>query len=135
MLPAAAVESVRANAPAWVVSADHYFTKPDGVYDWYAEGLHRAHTSCFNTFQEALRNRVDVVVDNTNLKHRMRRGYLEAAEKSRYQIQVIVLPLVPGRRNIHGVDDAHVQKMESGRDIEPGTYSWCSEFGYRRISD
>jgi hypothetical protein len=119
----------------WIVSADHFFTQDDGTYNWFSEGLHRAHRACFDKFENALALRRDVVVDNTNLKHRTRRDYLEAAEKASYQIQVIVLEPVKGRKNIHGVAESHVAKMDSGRDLPAGTYSWTTKFGYRRISD
>lgn len=119
----------------WIVSADHFFTQDDGSYNWSPEGLHRAHKTCFAKFQNAIACGRDVVVDNTNLKHRMRREYLEAAEKAGYQIQVVVLEPTKGRKNIHGVAESHVAKMDSGRDLPGGTYTWSSEAGYRRISD
>lgn len=122
----------REKATCWVVSADHYFVHPNGSYNWTADGLGKAHRTCYHRFFHALGLGVDVVVDNTNMKHRMRREYLEAASARGYDIKVKVFGLVPGRKNIHGVSEEHVAKMDRGRDLDPGEYTWSFETGYRK---
>ena len=133
--PGPTSDYLRENAPCWVVSADHYFIGADGSYNWNADGLSKAHRNCYHRFFHALGLGVDVVVDNTNLKHRVRREYLEAATARGYEIRVEVLAPVPGRKNIHCVPEAQVQKMLLGQDIEAGTYTWTLESGYRRLDD
>lgn len=62
----------------WVtVSADQFFTKPNGSYHFDATKLQEAHNWCFNKAKEALSRGSNVVVDNTNRKLSEFKRYLE----------------------------------------------------------
>jgi predicted kinase len=106
----------RENFPnATVCSADNFFMQ-NGVYNWDASKLGRAHDWCLNTFNEALRrNDSSIVVDNTNTKLREFKRYRDEALMYGYEVNVVRLvvdPAIAAARNLHGVPADKVQAMQ-----------------------
>lgn len=62
-----------------IVSADFFFTTPDGGYAFDGSKIRQAHEWCFATFQRYLERGEDVVVDNTNVRNWEREKYVQEA--------------------------------------------------------
>lgn len=102
-----------------ICSADQYYTKENGQYDYVPEKIGKAHKQCWLDFQEAIKTPGRVVVDNTSIKLRDWVKYVTAANDAGKFTSVIRLqPMVNFlERNTHGVPSAIVQRMLN--DIEP----------------
>src|SRR5690606_28515224 len=97
---------------AAIASADDYFIRCDGTYDWNPKLLKNAHEVCRLKFERALENDVEVVfVDNTNIKEEHYQKYVTTAENYQYDVEVKVVGDynklenidVYFQRNVHGV--------------------------------
>ncbi len=72
-----------------ICSADYYWERPDGVYDWNFKYIDKAHAWCQQKFKWYLSEGYDlVIVDNTNLSSKERRPYIELAKASGYDIEL-----------------------------------------------
>ncbi len=80
---------IKKNAPtAWVISADAFLME-NGVYNWTLPRLAEAHQKCMAAFVVALKNNTPVtVLDNTNLRARDLRYYVEMAEQYGAEIEI-----------------------------------------------
>lgn len=80
---------IKANHPgAWVISADAFLME-NGVYNWTVPRLTQAHQKCMAAFIVALGSNTPVIVlDNTNLRARDLRFYVEEAEKAGAEIEI-----------------------------------------------
>lgn len=111
---------------ALVCSADHFFEKDDGSYQFNAKQLGIAHGICMKKFKKALAHGTDlVVVDNTNTKAREFRPYLMAAQHAGYEIEIVRLETpvdVAAARNAHGVPEEAVQRMSDRMAPAPSGY-------------
>lgn len=100
---------------ATVASADHYFIGTDGVYRFDFRNIGKAHDACWKTFSEALtRGDTLVVVDNTNIKVRDFKRYVDAGRKAGYAVEIVRLdcdPEVAASRNVHSVPKDIVLRM------------------------
>lgn len=74
------------------LSTNDWFTRPDGSWVFDEQLLNRHHELCFEEFNTALAaDDPVVIVDNTNILHRHRRQYEDAAWAARYHyINVVV---------------------------------------------
>lgn len=69
-----------------IVSADDYFLRL-GEYKFDPTKLPDAHAECYRRANEAVKNRVEIVViDNTNTKSADYQKYVDLAEKNRYTV-------------------------------------------------
>lgn len=97
------------------VSADDFFTKPDGTYVWNAQRLGLAHRDCLRRFKRALAAGDPlIVVDNTSVRVSEMRPYVQAAKAGGYAIEVVTLLCAPetaSARGTHGVPRARIEKM------------------------
>ncbi len=108
-----------------VCSADHYFNRPDGTYDWNPRLLKQAHFWCYNNAKEACEDRVEmIIIDNTNIKRRDFQSYLDLAQEFKYEVEEIVVGKfdeescrVYAERNIHGCPLETILKR--AKDWEP----------------
>ena len=93
----------RHNSGAVVVTADDYFTKSNGHYEFEASMLGAAHFQCYNRFNDALYNPAvnTVIVANTNTSPRDFKNYVDAAEAYGATVTYLVL------ENRHGNNDVH----------------------------
>jgi len=116
---------IRRNFPAALVcSADHYFINGKGEYKFDRQKLSKAHGACREKFEAALASGAGhIVVDNTNTTVSEMKGYIQAAEKKGYQIQIFRLqvdPVVAAARNQHGVPPESIQAMQTRFQDYPG---------------
>lgn len=99
---------------AIVASADHYFMRK-GHYEFNKFLLGKAHNSCHDTFSSAIEGGAElVVVDNTNVKARDMRQYVEEAIEAGYTVEIVRLecsPATAAKRGLHGVPLAAVERM------------------------
>jgi putative protein kinase ArgK-like GTPase of G3E family len=73
-----------------VASADDYFQKPSGAYEFDKTKLQIAHHACQQTARDGLNNGSLVLVDNTNMRTRDVQVYLEMADR-----KVVYIDLQP----------------------------------------
>lgn len=108
---------------AVVCSADHFFIQKDGSYKFRPELLGRAHTTCHEKFKQALRDKArTIVVDNTSVKLRDYKWYLQDARNYGYDVLFVRLDTpveVAAARNLHGVPLEAVQRMADRMDEVP----------------
>lgn len=77
------------NRSGAVCSADHYFTDPEGNYNFDARQLGTAHQYCRRKFRRILsEGRDNIVVDNTNLSIAEVASYITEAQDASYDIEV-----------------------------------------------
>lgn len=99
---------------AVIASADNFFMK-DGVYNFNIKLIGRAHDFCFATFNKALAAKSPlVVVDNTNVKPRDFKRYVEGAQAAGYEVQIVRVLCDPAKaasRNVHNVPAEIVHRM------------------------
>jgi len=99
-------------------SADHFFVKPNGDYEWYAKGLGKAHQTCRTLFEKHLSDKKTCVfVDNTNIKTVDYQYYLELAKKNNYY----VVQCVPNGQDdsIHDVPKEKIVDMRKNFQEDP----------------
>ena len=73
-----------------VFSADQYFFKADGSYEFDLKSLGAAHASCKGRCATAMKKGISLVVlDNTNSTLRELKSYLRFAETHKYEVEVI----------------------------------------------
>lgn len=73
-----------------VCSADHFHINEDGIYNWKAENMGKAHKWCKDKFDLALRNDVNlIIVDNTNTRMSEARPYVLDAHSQGYEIEIL----------------------------------------------
>lgn len=77
------------NESVMIVSADDYFTKPDGSYEFKANRLGEAHAKCLRDFIDALYAGFElVIVDNTNIRLEEFETYLQVATLAGAKIEI-----------------------------------------------
>ena len=94
-------------------SADNYFVKPDGEYEWYPKGLGKAHENCRMLCEKHMRDSKEcIIIDNTNIKNKDYDDYLKLAKKHNY----FVVQCVPDGRDdsIHEVPKDKIEQMRTG---------------------
>lgn len=107
--------------PPWdsiIHSTDSYFIK-DGVYNFNPKLLGLFHQKNFEAFEKSLKQNLScVIVDNTNIRARDRRPYIEAARNAGYEVRELVIGdfteeavKLYAKRNVHGVPQEAIQKM------------------------
>lgn len=85
-------ESQDWSAQIEVVSADDYWIRPDGTYDWNPRLLKKAHTWCHEMARNFMEMHADVIIiDNTNIKRRDFQPYLELATEQGYVVKEEVI--------------------------------------------
>src|SRR5574337_327661 len=102
-----------------IVSADNWFMK-NGSYQFDASQLGQAHGACQRAFTEALQRGVElVVVDNTNIKVRDMKFYVDNAKKFNYDWRIVEV-VASNPQNVHGVPAEKVAQMQ-GQMLLEGT--------------
>lgn len=82
-------EAGNAGISGKICSADNYFVGPDGVYRFNPKQLSEAHKQCFETFINALYDRVGmVIIDNTNIKLSEFEMYVKIGAIANIEVQV-----------------------------------------------
>ena len=100
---------------AKTVSADDFFVV-EGEYRFDPTKLPLAHQACFRGFVEAcLFGTPLIVVDNTSTTAMEASPYVLCGETYGYKVEVVTLhcdPKVAASRNLHGVPEAAVLRMD-----------------------
>lgn len=109
-----------------VISADYYFLRPDGVYDWNPKFLANAHKWCFTEAENSMvktqwGGSFDLVVlDNTNIARSQFKKYIDLAQSNGYIIKEIIVGSFDeeslklyAKRNSHGVSLEAIKRMAS----------------------
>ncbi len=111
-------------------SADNYFVRPDGVYDFNFRVLKNAHKWCCESVEQSMQEigpfdgavnygPADlIIVDNTNTRKWEYQTYLDMAEKYGYDVEEIIVGEFNevsvrkyAERNTHGVPVEKVVEM------------------------
>ncbi|MCR4278289.1 MAG: ATP-binding protein [bacterium] len=101
-----------------ILSADDWFMKA-GVYQYDAVQVASAHANCRHRFLLAMgQSDTLIVVDNTSINAWEIEQYLLSAKTHGYDVEIITMfcpvPLAV-RRNIHGVPERVIRRMEHFR--------------------
>lgn len=103
-----------------IVSADDFFTRLDGSYDFDPGGISAAHASCMRTFLNTLprlqSSRDVIVVDNTNTTAIEIAPYYMAARAYAIDVEIVTVrcdPSTAAARNTHGVSPAVIDAMHA----------------------
>jgi len=120
---------IKKNFPgATIASADLYFTGADGVYRFNMKNIGKAHDFCHATFSSALERGDElIVVDNTNVKVRDFKPYVEEAKAAGYEVSIVRLACsveVAAKRGIHGVPLAVVERMAESLESSKLPEGW-----------
>jgi len=102
-----------------VWSADDYFVRPDGVYDFSFKTLKNAHAWCREGVKASMSVGTHlVIVDNTNTRKWEYQVYLDMAEKYGYEVEEVIVGefseealKLYAERNVHGVPLESIKKM------------------------
>ena len=94
-----------------VVSADMYFCKETGNYDFDGEQLHRAHRWCFDTVKAMLQDGVEVYVTNTFVKYNQISDYFKFAVDNGFGITLISMNNDFG--SVHNVPDESMVRFRN----------------------
>lgn len=138
-----------------VVSADHFFTAPDGSYNFDPARLGEAHEQCLLRFVDLLTNPPAcsdenlIAVDNTNLSAQEISPYYKLAKAHGFNVLICYLVVnteVAVKRNVHGVNRVVVESMANRvgelpslqmrqvivtpdmLDVDPFPSAWLREF-------
>lgn len=104
----------------WTESADKYFVRPDGLYDWTPKLLGRAHKWCRDMVEHRMKygGTTIIIVDNTNTRKKEYKAYLQLAEKYGYEVREKIIGkfddesiALYGERNSHNVPPQKVKEM------------------------
>jgi tRNA uridine 5-carbamoylmethylation protein Kti12 len=99
------------------VSADTYFMQT-GTYQFDPTKLGHAHGSSQRNFLAALQQGVGcVIVDNTNIKLRDMKFYIDGAKKFNYDWTIVQVETV-NPQNVHGVPPEKVAQMQGQLESE-----------------
>lgn len=105
-------------------SADHWFERT-GTYIWDPTQLFQAHRACMAKCDAHMKDGVPVVVvDNTNIRARDRKPYLEMAKERNYEVFLKVFPPPDTNRNVHGVTWEQVLTLQKRIQFEAGWYQY-----------
>ena len=75
-----------------VCSADVYFIRPDGQYDWNPKFLRSAHFWCYKKAKDACEiNQPVVIIDNTNIKREDLQPYADLGKQHGYVVTEVVV--------------------------------------------
>ncbi len=114
----------RNNAFSWmnfcaIISADNYFIRPDGKYDFNPRSLSEAHAWCFAEAKRLMEVGVQVIIlDNTNTQKWEFEKYVQLAKDFNYKVKERIIGQFDenslklyASRNAHGVPQQAIEKM------------------------
>jgi len=102
-----------------ICSADYYFERPDGVYDFNPRLLKNAHNFCEQQVKESMQTNYSIIIiDNTNTRKWEYQKYIDMANKHGYNIEEKIIGGFSEEkikeyagRNIHGVPYEKIKEM------------------------
>lgn len=97
-----------------IVSADDYFIGYDGNYHFDPRELGQAHAQCLRRFAEAVREKRNCVVDNTNTTIEEIAPYYALARAYEHEVEIVFFhcpSVLAAKNNIHGVSQNTIDSM------------------------
>lgn len=114
-----------------ICSADQFFIRPDGTYDWNPKLLKNAHEWCFSRVKSAMSSEITVgehgwpegccsliILDNTNIVKAHYRKYVDLAKENGYSVREVVIGKFDEeslkeycKRNVHSVSLDTIKAM------------------------
>ncbi|PAR27537.1 ATP-binding protein [Vibrio metoecus] len=108
-LPGSGKSTLAKTLPAVHLEADMYFVNEQGEYHFRPELIAQAHEWCQQQTEYGFQQGKNVVVSNTFVRHWEMVVYRKLARKYRAKLTILVCR---GRyQNVHGVDEATVERM------------------------
>lgn len=111
---------------AVICSADHFFEDEKGNYKWDETKLSQAHGLCYQKAERTLASGKSVIIDNTNIKRRLYKGYLYLADLFGAKVTLAEkrVPVeVCYKRGLHNVPLRQIEKMDKG---------WTEDFEFEK---
>ncbi|EGQ99607.1 hypothetical protein VCHE48_2835 [Vibrio cholerae HE48] len=108
-LPGSGKSTLAKTLSAVHLEADMYFVNPQGEYHFRPEHLAQAHEWCQQQTEYWLQQGKDVVVSNTFVRHWEMAEYRKLARQ--YRAKLTILVCRERYQNVHGVDEATVERM------------------------
>lgn len=109
-----------------VCSADHFFTDPNGKYNFHLDKIGQAHAACWRTFLHAITVKSEkIIVDNTNIRMGDRAKYIRAGFDRGYTVvlQSFYCSIKDAiKRNQHNVPEETIARMYGQHTLPPGIY-------------
>lgn len=99
------------NTPSVVLSADMYFNKDTGNYDFDREKLYRAHGWCLDTTKIFLQDGVEVFVANTFVIYKEIKDYFDYADQHDFGITLITANNDFG--SVHNVPEEAMERFRN----------------------
>ena len=99
------------NRPTVVLSADMYFCRETGKYEFDVEKLRRAHYWCFNDAKTFLHDGVEVFVANTFMNYRDMSDYFEFAVNNDFGICLLTAHNDFG--SVHNLTEERMQEFRN----------------------
>jgi predicted kinase len=96
---------------AEIASADDFFIQEDGSYVFDITKLGEAHRKCQEKVRKFLENNKNVIIDNTNIKKKDVKIYLDMAKEFGAEVQVIRVK--SNFKSIHNVPQEVIERMDS----------------------
>lgn len=96
---------------AEIASADDFFIQEDGSYVFDITKLGEAHRKCQEKVKKFLENNKNVIIDNTNIKKKDVKIYLDMAKEFGAEVQVIRVK--SNFKSIHNVPQEVIERMDS----------------------
>jgi len=109
-LPGSGKSTVAKSFGLFHVEADMFFMH-DGVYDWDAGRVSKAHRWCADMVRTAMINGSDVAVSNTFTQKWELQNYIEIASQYNYDVRVI--RCIADFGNVHSVPAEALAKMKA----------------------
>lgn len=115
-----ATQLIRAGRALGFVEADHYFIRPDGIYDFNPRLLPYAHRWRFDQVERLLYSLNDgaVIVSNTFTRRWEMEGYVKLARQA--EAELVVYRCTGNFDNVHDVPPETVQRMRESMEDFPG---------------
>lgn len=105
-----------------ICTADDFFYDKDGNYKFDATKLDRAHASCRDKFDDAVKDPTvdNIVIANTNTKPYDYSYYANQGKKHGMNVFFVILENRHGNINVHNVPEVSLQKQHDAimRDIK-----------------
>lgn len=98
-----------------ICEADQYHYTEDGVYEWKAENVGKAHAWCQSIVRDAMASNIKkIIVSNTSTTEKELKPYLTLAEEFGYQVISLVVENRHGNDSIHEVPQ-HIRDQQEKR--------------------
>lgn len=103
--------TLASNMDAVVCTADDFFYE-NGHYKFDADKLADAHEQCQQKFLDALKEKKNVIVANTNTWEKEFSFYINEARRAKYRVFSLVVENRHGNKSVHNVPSKTLEKQK-----------------------